>query len=479
MITDTTIYDSLQQTGFEGAVDSYRRELSGIVYGSPDNIAARELTALQLRSAHAIRNNGYAKAAQKKYVENLKALQVNWQDAKGKKHTKMQDLWDEFAENPSLDGYGTLDNVQSIWHSSMFQSGNSFTRLQVRRTNNKNVIPLKLDLIQTEFHDINFSGLNAIDDVRHGIRFSDTKPVDYYFRRSRIDTSLITGENAYEQIVIPADELIHMFVREYPGQWLGLPFLSSVLIPLYELDELADATVAKQKAAQAIAWIIENTNPMLITPVGAPTITKNKPDSAETERVVFKSNGGNVQYLNKGEKIQFYQSTDVGANLLPFIGAELRRIASSVGLPYYQLTGDYSGIDFSTLRGIAIELRNRIEFIHHFYTIPLGLKPLTSKFKDFAVLYASKVSNAKPTFQLPRWYGVDELKDAQSDILEVQNGMATLQSKLDERHTTFEEIAADRERIKELGLDNLLMTNLKGMAQANNNQANNNSTGNA
>jgi capsid protein len=80
---------------------------------------------------------------------------------------------------------------------------------------------------------------------------------------------------------------------------------------------------------------------------------------------------------------------------------------------------------------------------------------------------------------MPRWYGVDELKDAQADILEVQNGMATLQSKLDERHTTFEEIAEDRKMIQELGLDNLLMAGGKQMAQANNSQANANSTGNA
>jgi capsid protein len=149
-------------------------------------------------------------------------------------------------------------------------------------------------------------------------------------------------------------------------------------------------------------------------------------------------------------------------------------------VPYYQLTGDTTGLDFSSLRAIAIELRNRIEFIHHFYTIPLFLNPLTSYFKDLAVLYNSKVSNAFPIYEQPRWYGVDELKDAQADLLEVQNGMATLESKLAERHTTYEEIEADRKRIKEVGLDHLLdPTNAKAqMAQANNNQANTNSSSN-
>jgi lambda family phage portal protein len=471
-----TIYGSLQQVGYEGSSTSYRRELSGIVYGTSDNIAARELLFLQLRSAHAIRNNGYAKAAQKKYVENLKAVKVNWKDAKGKKHARMQDLWDEFAANPSLDGYGTLDNIQSIWNSSIFQSGSAHTRYQIRRTGNANKIPLKLDLIQSETHDIFYNGQDGIKDIRTGIEFEDSKPVNYFYRRGLVDTSVITGNSPYERVTISADEILHMFIREYPNQWIGIPFLSSVLIPLYELDELSDATVAKQKAAQAISWIVKGTNTGNSMPVGAPGKVK---DNAGNDKIVFKANGGNVQYLNKGEDIAFYQSTDVGANLLPFINSELRRVASAVGLPYFQLTGDYSGIDFSTLRGIAIELRNRIEFIHNFYTIPLGLHPLCTKFKGLATLYNSKVNNAYPSFQLPRWYGVDGLKDAQEDVLEIQNGIGTLEKALDERHLTFEEVVADREKITELGLDNLLYPNGKPMAQVNNSSANTNSTGNA
>lgn len=470
-------FNNISQPSFEGAVTSYRKEQQGLVYGTHDNLAAKELLNLQLRSAHAIRNNGYAKAAQKKYVENLKSIRVNWLDKNGKLHKNLQDYWDEFAENPNLDGYGDLSITQSNWHSSMFQSGNSFTRLHIRRNGNKNKIPLKIETIQSEFHDIAFGGYDAMKDIRTGIEFVDTKPAAYYFLRARIDTTILRdSQNPYKHIRIPADEIVHMFIRDYPGQWIGIPFLSSVLIPLYEIDELADATTAKQKAAQAISWIVKNTNPMNIMPVGAPAIAKDKD---QKDKIVFRATGGNVQYLNKGEDIAFYQSTDVGPNLLPFIKSELQRIASALGLPYYQLTGDYSGIDFSTLRGISIELRNRIEFIHHFYTIPLGLTPITRKFKELASLYVKKTDNAYPTFQMPRWYGVDELKDAMSDVLEVQNGMATLQSKLDERHMTFEEIIADRERIREIGLDNLLYPNGQSMAQANNNQANPNSDGNA
>jgi len=471
---ESTIYSAVSQPAYEGASTSYRRELHGLLKGEADTLAAREILNLQMRSAHSIRNNGYARTALNRYVTALDAIKVNWVDAKGRKHKIMQDYWDEFAENPNLDGFGTLKNTQSTWNSSIFITGNSFTRLQIRRTGNKNKIPLKLELIPSEFHEINYMGTNSIDLVKYGILFNDSKPETYFFRKGIFEAVWYGKENPFQQIQIPANELLHIFLRDAPGQWIGIPKLASILIPLYELDDLTDATVAKQKAAQAISWIIENTNPLSMTPTGVPTDMKD----GDSEKIVFQSSGGNVQYLNKGERINFYQSTDIGPNLPNLIETELRRIAAAVDVPYHSLTGDTSGLNFSSIRAIGIELRNRLEYIHHFATIPLGLTPLTSYFKELAMVYNSKAGTAFPTYQLPRWYGVDELKDTQADLLEVQNGMATLQSKLDERHTTYEDIIADRAKIKEMGLEHLLSGGNTMTNQLTNTQANENSSSN-
>ncbi len=476
--TNTEIdFGLLCQPAYQSASLSYQAERYNILGGEVDSLAARELYVLQRRSADAVRNNGYAKTALSKYTTSLGSIVVNWKDNKGKTHNQMQDIWDTWAANPNLDGYGTLANTQSVWHSSMFLYGNAYTRMLIKRATGVSKIPLKLQGIPAILHDISFNGDNIQDITRNGIKFVDTKPSTYYFMKSNLEQQFPIVGNIYPRVEVPANELLHMFIRNEPGQWIGIPYLSSVLIPLYELDELTDATVAKQKAAQAIAWIIENTNPLAMTPTGSPITVK---DSAGKDKVVFKSQGGNTQYLNKGEKLHQVQSGDIGANLPVLIKSELQRIAAALDIPYHTLTGDTSGLDFSSIRAIGIELRNRLEYIHHFYTIPLGLSPLTSTFYELAKLYNRKLTSATPTFQLPRWYGVDELKDSQADLLEVQNGMATLESKLDERHTTFEEIIADRERIREVGgLDHLLSAGAsKPAGQVDNIEANPNTTGN-
>ena len=197
------------------------------------------------------------------------------------------------------------------------------------------------------------------------------------------------------------------------------------------------------------------------------------------DKIVFKAQGGSTQYLNRGEGIQFYQSTDIGANLQVLIKTEKMRIAAALGISYHELSGDTSGLDFSSIRALGIEKRVRNEFIHNTYTIPLGMTPVTNKFKALAYLFNKKTATAFPTYQMPRIYGVDELKDAQADLLEVMSGMNTLERILEERNLTFEEVLEDVKRNKPLvdaGVN--IYQQQSPASQVTNNKANPNSSSN-
>jgi capsid protein len=192
--------------------------------------------------------------------------------------------------------------------------------------------------------------------------------------------------------------------------------------------------------------------------------------------VVTQASGGGVQYLNKGEDIAFYQGTDIGANLPELIKAELHKIAQAAGLSYEVLTGDLTGISFSALQQVSIDMKTKAEFMYKFYLINLGLAPLCAKFKELAIIYGSKsFSNLNPVFQYPRRYGVNELKDTQADLLEVQSGFSTWESKLEERNLSVEEITEDKKRQKEAGVS--FEPIVKDTGQDSNIEANSNSAG--
>jgi lambda family phage portal protein len=472
------IYSRVKQEAFDGAVSNYRMEQKGLVAGEADKLAERELANLWMRSHHAIRNNGYAKSAKTNFVQSIAGITVKWQDEKGKVNKAMQAEWDKFIANPNLDGYGNFVNTQEGWLASLFESGEAFCRMLIKKRSDSS-IPLVLQNIEAEYLDPTYSA-GTPDKTRNGITFVDSKPSVYHFSK-KLSGNLFVSTNSLEKVNVPADEILHLFIRERANQWRGIPMLASVLLPLYELDDLTDATIAKQKAAQAIAWIVKNTNPTSAVAIGSATLSLDENDTTESgsRRVITQASGGGTQYLNKGEDIAFYQGTDIGPNLPELIKAELHKIAQALGLTYVALTGDYDSLSFSALQQAAIEMRVRSEYISRLYVINLGLAPLCAKFQELASLYvSSRFSKLKPVYQMPRKYGVNDLKDAQADVLELQNNLTTMSRVLSERDLTIEEIEEDIATQKRLGIwkdpNKPVAAN---MAQTKNTSANSNSRG--
>jgi capsid protein len=145
------------------------------------------------------------------------------------------------------------------------------------------------------------------------------------------------------------------------------------------------------------------------------------------------------------------------------IRSELELIAAALNLPYFELKGDTSGMDFSSIRAILIQWRNRIEFIYNMIVIPTQMKPLVQRFFSYAKL-KYKVANVKVSYQLPRWYGVDDRSDAEADLIEVASGFTPIEAIWRERGYTKEQIEQSLQVIKDLGLDGILAESGKDKA---------------
>lgn len=467
-------------TAYEGAAHDYQTGLRDLFNGEADTLAVRELRYLQSRSTALCRNNGYADIAAKNWVTNAGTVHVAWEDAKGKPHKIMQAYWDEFSKNPSYDGYGDYNTLSSVAKFSVFITGNAYVRKLIIRAGNKNTIPFKLQGIPSILHAITYSNyLNTPNKViRYGIEFDQSIPVKYFFKQSALQNAELAVPQI-EPIGINAQDIIHTFIRKEPGQWLGIPILAPVILSMYALDDLITATITKQKAAQSIAIIVEEAGTaMSMLPVGS---TKTK-DTDGSTKVHYRnsSNESQVLYPSKGQTVKTFQGTDIGANLGTLIESELRKIATTCDALYHQLTGDTAGLNYSSLLGMAVQSRNRLEFLQNAYLIPLWDKPIAESFKALATVYNGKCASATPRFQLPRWRGYDDLKDAQADILELQNGLGTVKDKLTERGLTPADVLADAEERKVFEKHGIVWNTAgsnPSMQQQNNTSANSNSTG--
>ena len=457
---------SIFKPAFNASSVDYKNAHRQAIIADADLLASSELAFISSRCRHMVRNNPVASAARDKFVTSHGAIKVQWKTKDGKSHPLMQELWDEHYASPTLDGKGNGDTLQATWLGDRFESGEAFGRFVIRKKGNSARIPLKIQSIEAEYLDAAYMGFGLEQTfpygrTRYGITFDkDTLniPEFYNFYQERyfgINTNLTTQI----RVPVPAKDIMHIFERKRSNQWRGIPLLASSLLALYEIDDLCTATVQTQTSASAIAWVVERALGGIadLSTGTATTRGKNYIDDA-TKQISFQATGGSVQYTNPGEKLQLVQSRDIGPNLVALLKEEYQKIASAINIPYYQISGDTSGMDFSSIRAILTSFRNRIEFIYNIVTIPDALAPWSARFKDISVALGYPVEDAFPTYQYPRWYGVDDLKDCQADLLEVVSGFTPISAIWSERGYTKEEIEASKVMLDDMGFGFLFAT---------------------
>lgn len=456
---------------YEGASTSYRLEQKGLRAGDQDTLAARELQNLWQRSHYLTRNNAIGITAKHRLVTNWigTGIKIRWMNENGSPAEKVQKKWDKWLPESNIDGYGNFNNFQKDLGNAFMESGEGLARMYINRRKSSE-IPLALQLLEAEQLCPIFTD-NGDPNTRNGITFDVVgMPTKYHFwKRHPGSLNLFTEPN--DRVAVDASDVVHLFERQRPGQWRGIPFLAPVMLNIYELDELVDATIQRQKAAQAMSWIIENTNPLQAFAPGTvrnTTTGEIDPATGQKKKIV-QGTAGSVHYLNKGESVKFTSIQDIGPNLSVLLQDEMGKIATALGLTYDQLTGDLSQVNFSSIRAGLNEFRVRTEIIQRCHIINLALLPIALRWIELFSLYVPRIgtTGVYPLFTLPRRYGVDELKDGQADLLEVQAGFSTMQRKLEERDVTFQEVLEDRKRVEKSGL---LFTSIPVMPQATPNQ---------
>lgn len=412
-------------SAYEGASQGLRLQKKGLLYGDPDTYAARELQMLWARSHHLCRNNPAAITAKNRLVAHWvgTGIKVRWENK------RLQKAWEEFILNPCIDNHGSIYNLQALWAGALFESGESLTQMKIKR--GTGVIPLKLQAIEAEQLDPRYSALK----IRNSIQFAGSVPTHYHFLQHHPALGILQQVN--KRIAIPADRVLHIFNRERPGQWRGIPKLAPAMLTIYELDELTDATLVRQKAAQAVGWIITKKGTGSLPLLGSLETTdqlspegKAEVEGSRLQRIL----SGGVHYLAEDEDVSLGDIADIGANFTALLEHNWRAIASCLDVTYEQLTGNLTEVNYSSIRAGVLEFRKRVALVQQQMLISLGMRPLTDFFRELASVYISKAMNKVPcSFIFPKLEWIDPLKDTTSDVQEVQAGFATLQAKLEER----------------------------------------------
>ncbi|WP_214249409.1 phage portal protein [Wolbachia endosymbiont of Anopheles demeilloni] len=259
-----------------------------------------------------------------------------------------------------------------------------------------------------------------------------------------------------EEEKVPANDVLHIYRPLRPGQVIGEPWLSSILLKLYELDQYDDAELVRKKTAAMFAGFITRLDPE--------ANILGEGEANEQGVALSGLEPGTMQLLDPGEDIKFSEPSDVGGSYEAFMRQQLRAIAIGTGITYEQLTGDLTGVNYLSIRAGLIEFRRRCAMLQHNIIVFQFCRPVWSRWLELAVLCGELsidekvVKAAKEEVKwIPQGFDwVDPLKDQQAQQMAVRNGFKSLSEVVSEMGYDVEEIdqeiAEDQKRANSFGL---------------------------
>ena len=225
---------------------------------------------------------------------------------------------------------------------------------------------LALDAIEPD--RLNGVGLEPAEPgcvISQGIEYDSLtgEPVAYH-----VSGSLDDLLHATRVVRCPASDIIHLFSTLRPGQLRGVtPFAPAILLA----HDLGDYTGAELDSAKLAAkWLGFVTSPDIEGFQAARGIRGAA--ATDTGRVENLENAI-IEYLRSGEKVEFAPSPNrAGDSFDRFVKFVLRFIAIASETPYEILSGDYSGINYSTSKAIRNDFQvslypRKFRMERHFY----------------------------------------------------------------------------------------------------------------
>ncbi|MDE3037357.1 MAG: phage portal protein [Pseudomonadota bacterium] len=412
---------------------------------------------LRDRARDIVRNNPYGKKARRIFSDNFVGTGIIPQArvASDRLNKQIMAAWNQWSSECDYDGNCDFYGLQAQIVRAMFESGECFVRYRDRMSADDNSVPMQLQVLEADFLDLtkNYEMPDMSGYIRQGIEFDkNNKRVAYWMWPVHPGDTIMVWPRL-NSVRIPADQILHIFEKDRPGQIRGVTSFASVINRLKDLDDYDDAELWRKKIESCFAaFVIQNSGsegPVLgnIASTGPTDATNPQPSRVETFRP------GMIEYLKPGEDVRFGNPTS-DANYPSYQRVQLHAIAAGLGVTYEQLTGDLSQVNYSSLRAGLLEFRRSIETLRWQVFIPMFCVPVWKRFIERAYINGliSKIDYGV-SWTPPKFEMIDPLKDAQADTWMMRNGTLTLREAIANRgfdpDTQIDEIAATNAKLDE------------------------------
>lgn len=408
---------------------------------------------LRARARDMVRNNPYMARALDVWTSNVVGSGIVPASRTGDKELdkRVNALWAAFSEQCDADGQLDFNGLQALAVRSAFEGGDTLARLRSRRASDGLVVPLQIQMMESDHLDAARHGpLNGSRAVL-GVQIDALgKRSGYWLFPEHPGDRGQFGLGNYTSVFVPAADIVHLYRKQRIGQVRGVSGFAPVVLQSKDLADLQEATVVKARIEACFAGFITSEESD-----GGAVGPETKDADGNT---VQELQPGMLRRLKPGESIEFAAPTS-SMSFDPVMLHTLMGIAVGLGLTYDQLTGDLRQANYSSLRAGKIEMRRLVEQVQYHTVIPMFCRPVWRRFIDLAIL-AGRLDGTADRYPCewiaPAHEAIDPVKDLQADIMAVRAGRMTLPQFIaawgNDPQSHLEAIAESNKMLDDLGL---------------------------
>lgn len=344
--------------------------------------------------------------------------------------------WKDFWRDPWVDGRMSGVAGEQLLMRTIAVDGEVFVR---RIRNAKYRYGMKLQMIDADLVDHQYNrvrGANGENEIRLGIEVDEWGKAAAMWVWSSTPWD-INSSIPRDRKRIPAEEMVHLYDPDRINQTRGITWLNSVITPLSILDGYVEASLVAARTGACSMPMFKHTDASLYD--------TNQASGGKAPSFNIQLNPGGGLTLPPGLEMQEFDPSKPTTNFGEFTKANTRWVSSGLCTSYNALANDLEGVNFSSMRsGLLIE-RDSWKCIQQMH-IDRFRWPVFEWFLSDAILAGGltlptrDARNYLAAKWVPRgWPWVDPLKDVNSAVIAIQNGLGCRTDYLAEKGEDFEE----------------------------------------
>ncbi|WP_337996219.1 phage portal protein [Oleispirillum naphthae] len=357
----------------------------------------------------------------------------------------------EFLDTEAIDAGGQMDlyGLQSLAARTVFEGGEVLFRRRRRKASDGLPLAFQVQILEPDFLDSTKDGPLGNGNVAvQGVEFNGIgRRVAYWLFDEH------PGSRGSYRITqsrrVPAEDVIHAYRIDRPGQVRGVPWLAPVMLAVADYADLADAYRMRQKIAACFAAFETDYQGGTAE---SPLVSGG---SSAGDMPVEEFSPGMIVKLPAGRDIKF--ATPPGVEGFAETAAiSLREVAVGIGMPPFVLSGDYGAINFSAGRLGWLDYRRGIKDYQARISIRMICRRLEGWFREAMAIERGVTVPFRGVWTPPAVEMINPKEEIETVVSEVRAGRMTPQQmvraagKDPEQH--FAEYARGVELIDRLGL---------------------------